>query len=76
MVDRGAESEDLELEHRFGLLDGAHYAGHLHIKKSREEEVKMKEHLNTTLRKLKRIAQIFLAFSLCIILNDCVGLSS
>ena len=43
MGDRIDESIDIEMEHRFGLLDGAHYADHNNIKKTREDEVKMKE---------------------------------
>lgn len=72
------ESEDIEFEHRFGLLDGAHYYLHHNgqQKKTREEEFKLKESLNLLLKKLNRIAMLFLAFSLFIIVNDCIGMSS
>ena len=68
------ESEaEIELEQRDGLLDGHMMMRHI---KNREEEVRIKNAFIASLRKLKRIAQSFLAFSMLIILNDCIGLSS
>jgi len=44
--------------------------------KKRQEELKLKSQLNLAILRLRRIGLLLLAFSLFIILNDCIGLSS
>ncbi|CDW91282.1 UNKNOWN [Stylonychia lemnae] len=72
LFDQKSPLKDLEISHeqRYGLLDvgKASY--------NRQEELLHKKQLSLFLLRLKRIAQLLLAFSLFIILNDCVGLSS
>ena len=66
------EIEELEMEQRYGLLD-CHLERH---HKTRQEEIRFKQAMGQLMRKLKTIAMSFLAFSMFIIVNDCIGLSS
>ena len=60
--------------HREGILDIGHRVNQQRIR--REEEYKMRQRLWRIRQNLKHIAHIYLAFSIFLILNDCVGLSS
>lgn len=57
-----------------GLLDVGHKLNQQRLK--REVEFKLKERLWIIRKYLRHIAHTLLAFSIFIILNDCVGLSS
>ena len=57
-----------------GILDIGHRVNLQNIRK--EEEYKLRQRLYRIKRNLKHIAHIYLAFSIFLVLNDCVGLSS